>query len=64
MNYIELLYLGREYPLGYSFFRDRLHTAFASQGGLEKEDDIVKGIEKAEYVKKGISYKLILQIAN
>lgn len=50
----ELLYLGREYPLGFAYFRERLHGAFASQRALESHDDIMKGIERAEYVKKGL----------
>lgn len=52
----ELLYLGREYPLGYEFFRPRLHKAFASQAGLEDEEMIRKGIKTAEFVKKGVSF--------
>ncbi|KAF2087169.1 hypothetical protein K490DRAFT_42903 [Saccharata proteae CBS 121410] len=51
--YKELLYLGREYPLGYDYFQPRLHKAFASQAGLTDETEIRKGIERAEYVKKG-----------
>lgn len=49
----ELLYLGRGYPLGFAYFRERLHDAFASQRKLENPDDIIKGIQRAEYVKKG-----------
>lgn len=51
--YKELLYLGREYPLGYDYFRPRLHKAFASQVDLKDEKQIKKGIERAEFVKKG-----------
>lgn len=50
---IELLNLGREYPLGYSYFRNRLHKAFSSQVCVKDEDTIREGIAKAEYVKKG-----------
>lgn len=49
----ELLNLGREYPLGYSYFRNRLHKSFLSQAHIKDEDAIIKGIAKAEYVKKG-----------
>ncbi len=45
--------MGREYPLGYAYFRSRLHKAFASQAGLQNEQDIRKAIERAEYVRKG-----------
>jgi hypothetical protein len=50
---LELLFLGREYPLGYNYFRPRLHKAFASQASLTDEAAIRKGIERAEFVKKG-----------
>lgn len=51
---LDLLYLGREYPLGYDYFRPRLHKAFMAKSGLQDEEQIRKGIEQAEYVKKGI----------
>jgi hypothetical protein len=50
---IELLYLGREYPLGFDYFRPRLHKAFMSNAGISSEAEIRKGIERAEFVKKG-----------
>lgn len=46
--------MGREYPLGYAYFRPRLHKAFAAKAGLRDEDEIRKGIEQAEYVRKEI----------
>ena len=49
----ELLNLGKDYPLGFDFFRSRLHKAFSSQAGLQDEDKIREGIRRAEYVKKG-----------
>ncbi|ETN36920.1 uncharacterized protein HMPREF1541_07907 [Cyphellophora europaea CBS 101466] len=52
--YKELLEMGKSYPLGFDYFRPRLHKAFMSQAHLDKEDDIRKGIERAEYVKKEI----------
>ena len=50
----ELLYLGREYPLGYDYFRPRLHKAFMSKATISDEEQIRKGIAQAEYVKKGM----------
>ena len=47
--------MGREYPLGYDYFRPRLHKAFSAKAGLQDEAEIRKGIEQAEYVKKGMS---------
>ncbi|KAF2641445.1 hypothetical protein P280DRAFT_469064 [Massarina eburnea CBS 473.64] len=51
--YKELLFLGREYPQGFDYYRKRLHKAFASQQHLTDEDQIRKGIARAEFVKKG-----------
>ncbi|PVH96653.1 LYR motif-containing protein 5A [Periconia macrospinosa] len=52
--YKELLFLGRDYPLGYDYYRTRLHKAFASQRQLTNDEDIKKGIARAEFVKKEI----------
>ncbi|KAJ5169777.1 uncharacterized protein N7500_002560 [Penicillium coprophilum] len=52
--YKELLFLGREYPLGYQYFRDRLHRAFASQTQITDDEQIRKGIARAEFVKKEV----------
>ncbi|KAH7198509.1 uncharacterized protein B0J16DRAFT_378954 [Fusarium flagelliforme] len=52
--YKELLYLGREYPLGFDYFRPRLHKAFISKAGEHDEDKIRRGIAQAEFVKKEI----------
>ena len=45
--------MGRDYPLGFSYFRPRLYKAFSSQAGLRDEEEIRKGIARAEFVKKG-----------
>ena len=52
--YKELLEMGKSYPLGYDYFRPRLHKAFMSQAHLQDEEKIKQGIERAEYVKKEI----------
>ncbi|EAT80563.2 hypothetical protein SNOG_12151 [Parastagonospora nodorum SN15] len=51
--YKDLLYMGREYPQGYEYYRTRLHKAFASQKHLTDEEQIKQGIKRAEFVKKG-----------
>lgn len=56
----ELLFLGREYPLGYSYFRPRLHKAFMANAGLRDDEAIKKGIEKAKFVQKGKSALLFV----
>lgn len=50
----ELLYMGREYPLGYDYFRPRLRKAFSAKANIQDEAEIRKGLEQAEYVKKGM----------
>jgi hypothetical protein len=52
---IELLFLVREYPLGYDYARPRLHKAFMSQAGIQDEEKIKQGILRAEFVKKGMA---------
>jgi len=54
----ELLFLGREYPQGYDYYRTRLHKAFASQQHLTEEEQIKRGIARAEFVKKGTQASL------
>jgi len=50
----ELLNLGRDYPLGYIHFQNRLHKAFSSRTDIQDEEEIKKGIARAEYLKKEI----------
>ncbi|RMZ78000.1 hypothetical protein DV737_g4072, partial [Chaetothyriales sp. CBS 132003] len=52
--YKELLEMGKSYPLGYDYYRQRLHKAFMSQAHLRDVREIRKGIERAQYVKKEI----------
>ncbi len=51
---LELLEMGKSYPLGFDYFRPRLHKAFMSQAHLQDEEQIRQGIERAKYVKKEI----------
>jgi hypothetical protein len=53
-GYTKLLYLGRQYPVGYDYFRPRLHRAFASQAGVTDEEKIREGIKRAVFVKNEI----------
>ncbi len=46
--------MGKEYPLGYEYAQTRMHNAFASQSGLQDEEDIKNAIARAKYVKKEI----------
>jgi Complex 1 protein (LYR family) len=51
----QLLYLGRDYPLGYEdYFRPRLHAAFIKNKDITSDKEIEKCLKLGEYVKKGI----------
>ncbi|GAB1314817.1 Electron transfer flavoprotein regulatory factor 1 [Madurella fahalii] len=52
--YKQLLFLGRDYPLGYDYFRPRLHRAFMANAHVTDEEQIRKGIARAEFVRKEI----------
>ncbi|KAK1835913.1 LYR family protein [Podospora conica] len=52
--YKELLHLGRDYPLGFDYFRPRLHKAFMANAHLDDEAQIRQGIERAKFVQKEI----------
>ena len=60
--YKELLYLIREYPLGYDYARPRLHKAFSRQAGLRDEEKIRKAIDSAEFVKKGTTSRVVFSL--
>ncbi|KAH8697748.1 NADH-ubiquinone oxidoreductase complex 1/LYR family protein [Talaromyces proteolyticus] len=49
----ELLFMGRDYPLGYDYFKTRLHRAFSAKANLSDDKEIEEGIKRAEFVKKG-----------
>jgi hypothetical protein len=52
--YKQLLFLLRDYPLGYNYARPRLHKAFKSQAHIRDEEKIEEGIKRTEFVKKEI----------
>ncbi|KAK3899681.1 hypothetical protein C8A05DRAFT_36691 [Staphylotrichum tortipilum] len=52
--YKQLLFLGREYPQGYDFFRPRLHKAFMAKAGLTDKEEIKRGIAHADFVRREI----------
>ncbi|CZS90077.1 probable NADH-ubiquinone oxidoreductase complex 1/LYR family protein [Rhynchosporium agropyri] len=64
--YKELLNLGRGYPLGFDYFRPKLHKAFISNASLTDEEGIRQGIKRAEFVKKEIEalYRALRQRYN
>ncbi|KAK9472539.1 uncharacterized protein V1510DRAFT_417036 [Dipodascopsis tothii] len=53
-RYKELLYMGRDYPQGYVFFRDRLHRAFKSKAGLTDHAQIERQLAFTDYIEREI----------
>ncbi|KAH9995939.1 hypothetical protein F4779DRAFT_194142 [Xylariaceae sp. FL0662B] len=52
--YKELLHLGKSYPLGYAYFRPRVHGAFMANAHLRDEEAIRQAIARAGFVRKEI----------
>jgi hypothetical protein len=50
--YKQLLYIGREYPKGFDYFRKGLKAAFLKKRHLQDPQDIQKAIEQGQYVYK------------
>lgn len=50
--YKELLWMGRDYPQGYKYFRDRCHKVFKAKSGMTDPKEIENAIKLGEYVKK------------
>lgn len=48
----QLLHLGREYPKGASYFRDRLRAAFGKNKSVQDPEKIKELIARGEYVVK------------
>ncbi|XP_047210812.1 LYR motif-containing protein 5B isoform X2 [Girardinichthys multiradiatus] len=50
--YKNLLYLGREYPKGGDYFRDRLKAAFTKNKSVQDPEQIKAMIARGEYVAR------------
>ncbi|KJE97349.1 LYR domain-containing protein-containing protein 5 [Capsaspora owczarzaki ATCC 30864] len=58
--YKELLFMGRDYPLGFAYFRERLHRAFAKNRSETDPGKIAELHERARFVIRELEamYKL------
>ncbi|KAK9464639.1 hypothetical protein V1512DRAFT_212756 [Lipomyces arxii] len=54
-QYKQLLFMGREYPRGYVFFRDRLHAGFMRNANITDEREIEQKLKFAEFIEKEIA---------
>ncbi|KAJ3305830.1 hypothetical protein HDV03_000939 [Kappamyces sp. JEL0829] len=50
--YKELLWIGREYPKGFHYFRAGLHRSFMKKAHLEDAKEIQKAIDHGRFVYK------------
>ncbi len=55
------MYLGREYPLGWDYFRPRLKTAFLKNKDVSDPEKIKQLIARGEYVVKEIETLYMLR---
>ncbi|KAK7086350.1 LYR motif-containing protein 5 [Halocaridina rubra] len=59
--YKNLLYLGRDYPMGYEFFRERLKKAFLKNKDATDPEQIKQMIARGEFVIKEIEALYMLR---
>lgn len=59
--YKNLLYLGREYPKGYEFFREKLKKAFMKNKDVTNPEQIKILISRGEFVIKEIEALYMLR---
>ncbi|XP_042209972.1 electron transfer flavoprotein regulatory factor 1-like [Homarus americanus] len=59
--YKNLLYLGREYPLGYDYFREKLKNAFIKNKDVTDPEQIKMMIGRGEFVIKEIEALYMLR---
>ncbi|XP_056648731.1 electron transfer flavoprotein regulatory factor 1 [Diorhabda sublineata] len=59
--YKNLLHLGKDWPKGYNFFRERLHAAFLKNKDEKDAEKIEKLISHGNFVKKEIETLYVLK---
>ncbi|XP_059046256.1 electron transfer flavoprotein regulatory factor 1 [Achroia grisella] len=59
--YKTLLYMGRDWPQGYDFFRKRLHKVFTKNSGETNPEKIRIMIKHGEFVAKEIEVLYMLK---
>ena len=58
---LQLLFLGRDYPLGFPFFRERLKKAFLKNKDVQDPAKIKEMIGRGEFVIKEIEALYMLR---
>eukprot|EP00057_Strongylocentrotus_purpuratus_P000420 XP_001176231.1 PREDICTED: LYR motif-containing protein 5-like [Strongylocentrotus purpuratus] len=59
--YKNLIYMGKEYPKGSDYFRQRCHRAFMANKDVQDPEKIKELIGKGEYVLKEIEALYMLR---
>ncbi|RDD38913.1 LYR motif-containing protein 5 [Trichoplax sp. H2] len=59
--YKQMLYLGRDYPAGYDYFRERLRRAFMKNREVKDPETIHKMIDRGKFVIKEIEALYMLK---
>lgn len=57
----QLLYLGKEYPKGYTYFRDRCKTAFMKNKDITDGEEIKMLIARGKFVEKELEALYMLR---
>ena len=57
----QLLFLGREYPKGYDYFREKLKNAFMKNKNVTDEKEIEVLIARGEYIIKELEALYMLR---
>ena len=57
----QLLYLGRDYPKGYDYFRTKLKAAFLKNKDVTEPEEIKKLIARGDFVIKEIEALYMLR---
>ena len=61
VSILQMLYLGREYPLGYNYFRERLKKSFLKNKEVQDTVEITQLIKRGEFVIKEIEALYMLR---
>ncbi|XP_076351309.1 electron transfer flavoprotein regulatory factor 1-like [Tachypleus tridentatus] len=59
--YKNLLYLGRDYPKGYNYFRTRLKTAFVKNKDVSGSTEIEMLLARGQYIIKELEALYMLK---
>lgn len=59
--YKNLVFMGKDYPLGATYFRDKCHNAFMKNRNIEDPKEIEMLIKRGEYIMKELEAMYMLR---